>query len=142
MSLNQILLIIHLFCIAMALGIGFSNIVGFRVAKGLGGDKALGIAAHRESLIPYVDIFFVLIIASGLILFSTKYAMHAPNVWFHVKMAAVLVWIIGYVLMRLRIRKFLATRDMSLVGLIRTFAHVAITGATLALVFAVMSFAT
>jgi hypothetical protein len=142
MSLNQILLIIHLFCIAMALGIGFSNIVGFRVAKGLGGDKALGIAAHRESLIPYGDIFFVLIIASGLILFSTKYAMQAPNVWFHVKMAAVLAWIVSYVLMRWRIRKFLATRDMSLIRLIRTFAHVAISGATLALVFAVMSFAT
>ncbi len=40
MSVIQIFLIIHLFCIAMALGISFSNIVGFRVAKGLGGDKA------------------------------------------------------------------------------------------------------
>jgi len=142
MSLTQIALIIHLFCIAMALGIGFSNIVGFRVARGLGDDKALGIAAQREALIPYVDIFFVLIIASGLLLFSAKYNFHAPNVWFHIKMAAVLVWIICYVLMRLRIMKFLAARDMSLVGLIRTYSHIGIGAATLALVFAVMAFAT
>ena len=66
MSFTQIFLIIHLFCIAMALGIGFSNIVGFRVAKGLGGDKALGIAAQRESLIPYADIFVILIVAFKL----------------------------------------------------------------------------
>ena len=58
MSLLQFALSVHLLSIAFALGIGFSNIVGFRVAKNLGGDKALGIAALRESLIPYSDIIF------------------------------------------------------------------------------------
>ena len=48
MSLTQFLLIIHLLAVATGLGIGFSNIVGFRVAKNLGGDMAKGIAAHRE----------------------------------------------------------------------------------------------
>lgn len=141
MSLTQAFLIIHLFCIAMALGISFSNIVGFRVAKGLGGDKALGIAAHRESLIPYGDIFFVGVIASGLILLWGIGGAHGLSVWFHVKMAMVLLWVVSYILMRVRIRKFLANRDMGLIGLIRTYAHVAISAATLALICAVMAFA-
>jgi hypothetical protein len=141
MTLTQILLIIHLFCVAVALGVGFSNIVGFRVARNLGGDKALGIAAHREALIPYGDVFVVLILASGLSLLWAIGGPHGLPFWFHFKMAAVALWVITYILMRLRIRKFLASRDMSLLGLIRTYAHVAITGAALALIFAVLTFA-
>jgi len=140
-SLTQVFLIIHLLAIAFALGIGFSNIVGFRVAKDLGGDKALGIATHRESLIPYSDIFFVTIIASGLILLWGIGGGQGLSIWFHVKMGVVLVWVVCYVLMRLRIRKFLASRDMSLIALIRTYSHIAISAATLALVCAVMAFA-
>jgi uncharacterized membrane protein len=141
MSLTQVFLIIHLLAIAMALGIGFSNIVGFRVAKNLGGDMAKGIAAHRESLIPYGDIFFVTIIASGLILLWGIGGGQGLSPWFHAKMAFVLVWMIVYVVMRLRIRKFLASRDMTLIALIRTYAHIAITAATVALICAVMAFA-
>ena len=141
MSLTQVLLIIHLLAIAMALGIGFSNIVGFRVAKSLGGDKALGIAAHRESLIPYGDAFFVTIIASGLLLLWSIGGVQGLSPWFHIKMAAVAVWVIVYVLMRLRIMKFLASRDMGLIPRIRSFAHVAILAATIALICAVLAFA-
>ena len=142
MNLLQGLLIIHLFCIAMMLGIGFSNLVGFRVAKKLGGDKALGIAAHREALIPYADVFVVLVLLSGLSMLWTIGGGQGLPVWFHIKMGAVAIWLLAYILMRLRIRKFLASRDMSLLGLIRTYAHVAIAAAGLALVFAVLTFAT
>lgn len=141
MSLLQFLLMIHLFCVAMGLGIGFSNIVGFRVAKGLGGDKALGIAAHREALIPYGDTFVAGIVVTGLLMLWAIGGDSGLSSWFHVKMAAVLVWLVCYVLMRLRIRKFLATRDMTLIARIRQFAHVVITAAVLALVFAVLTFA-
>ena len=140
MSLIQFALSVHLLCIGLGLGISFSNLVGFRVAKGLGGDKALGIAAHRESLIPYGDTFFVLIILSGV---TMLWAIGGPSglaFWFQFKMVAVAVWIVTYVLMRLRIRKFLATRDMSLVALIRTYAHVVITAVALAVIFAVLTF--
>ena len=141
MSLIQFALSVHLLCIGLGLGISFSNLVGFRVAKGLGGEKAMGIAAHRESLIPYGDTFFVLIILSGV---TMLWAIGGPSglkFWFQFKMVAVAVWIVVYVLMRLRIRKFLATRDMSLVALIRTYAHVVITAVTLAVIFAVLTFA-
>lgn len=140
MSLIQVLLIIHLISIAMMLGIGFSNLVGFRVAKKLGGDKALGIAAHRESLIPYGDIFVVLVLLSGLTMLWAIGGGRGLPVWFQIKMGAVAIWLLAYILMRLRIRKFLASRDMSLLSLVRTYAHVAITSAVLALVFAVLTF--
>ena len=141
MSLIQFALSVHLLCVGLGLGISFSNLVGFRVAKGLGGEKAMGIAAHRESLIPYGDTFFFLIILSGV---TMLWAIGGPSglkFWFQFKMVAVAVWIVVYVLMRLRIRKFLATRDMSLVALIRTYAHVVITAVTLAVIFAVLTFA-
>jgi hypothetical protein len=141
MTLTQFFLIIHLLSIAMALGISFSNIVGFRVAKGLGGDKALGIATHRESLIPYGDVFFVSIIASGLILLWGIGGAGSLSPWFHAKLSFVAIWVIVYVLMRLRIMKFLAARDMGLVALIRTYAHIALGAATIALMCAVMAFA-
>ena len=140
MSLLQILLIIHLFCIAMVLGIGFSNIVGFRVAKNLGGEKAMGIAAHREALLPYADIFVGLVLISGLTMLWSIGGGQGLPIWFHIKMGAVAIWLLAYILMRLRIRKFLTSRNMSLLGLIRTYAHVAITAAVLALVFAVLTF--
>ena len=140
MSLLQFSLSVHLLCIGLGLGMGFSNIVGFRVAKGLGGDKAMGIAAHRESLIPYGDLFFTLIILSGVTNLWAIGGTSGLNFWFQVKMVAVVVWIVAYVLMRLRVRKFLATRDMSLVALIRTYAHVVITAVVLAVIFAVLTF--
>jgi hypothetical protein len=140
MSLTQGYLIIHLFSIAMALGITFSNIVGFRVARKLGGDMAKGIASHREALIPYGDIFFALIIISGLVLLWSIGGGQGLSPWFHAKMAAVAIWVIVYILMRLRIHKFLASRDMALIPRIRMFVHIAITAATLALILAVMAF--
>lgn len=141
MSLTQFLLIVHLLCITSVIGIGLSNIVGFRVARGLGADQAAGLAAHREALLPYADGFFVVLLLSGL---GLLWAIGGPATlpfWFHLKMAAVVVWAISYILMRLRIRRIMATRDMSLIGLVRTYAHIGITGAVLAVIFAVMTFA-
>ena len=140
MSLLQFSLSVHLLSIGLGLGMGFSNLVGFRVAKGLGGEKAMGIAAHRESLIRYGDIFFTLIILSGVTNLWAIGGVSGLNFWFQAKMVAVVVWIVAYFLMRLRIRKFLATRDMSLVALIRTYAHVVITAVVLAVILAVLTF--
>jgi hypothetical protein len=141
MSLTQLLLIFHLLAISLGLGIGFSNLVGFRVAKNLGGEKAMGIGAHRESLLPYGDVIFVTILASGLLLLWLKYDMQVPSPWFHAKMAAVVVWVVCFVMMRLRVRKFIASRDTALLPLVRTYAHVMITAVTVALICAVMAFA-
>lgn len=140
MSIGQLFLIIHLLAIAVALGVGVSNLVGFRVAKNLGGDMAKGIAGHREALIPYGDTVFALIIGSGLILLWNLGGAQGLGPWFHAKMAIVAVWAAGYVFLRLRIRKFMASRDMALVPMIKIVAQVVITAATLALISAVMTF--
>lgn len=142
MSITQFFLIIHLLAIASAIGIGVSNLVGFRVAKSLGGDLAKGIAAHREALIPYGDTLVATIVVSGLILLWSIGGSQGLSSWFHIKMAAVLVWVVVYVLMRLRVRKFLASRDMTLVPLIRSFAHVLLAAAFAAVICAVMTFHT
>lgn len=142
MSLTQVVLVIHLLAVAMAIGIGVSNIVGFRVAKALGGDMAKGIAAHREALIPYGDVLFACIIASGVVLFWAMGGWPGVGPWFHAKLAAVAVWACVYLLMRWRIRAFLASRDMSLVPMIRSLAHVLLTAAFAAVVCAVMAFNT
>jgi uncharacterized membrane protein len=141
MSLTQLFLIIHLLSIAFMLGIGLSNIVGFRVAKGLGGDMAKGIASHREALIPYNDVLFVTILASGLVLLWGIGGLSGLSPWFHAKMAAVAIWVIGYLLMRLRVMTFLKSRDLRLVPRIRMFAHITITTAVVAVICAVMAFA-
>ncbi len=141
MTITQAGLILHLLAIALAIGIVAANIVGFRVAKGLGGDKALGIAAHREALIPYSDILFGAIIVTGLVLLMAIGGAKGLPIWFHIKMAAVVVWGLCYIVMRLRIRKFLATRDQALVPMIRMLMHVVLGAAVAALIFAVMTFA-
>ena len=94
MSLLQFSLSVHLLSIGLGLGMGFSNIVGFRVAKGLGGDKAMGIASHRESLIPYGDAFFTLIILSGVTNLWAIGGTSGLNFWFQAKMVTVVVWIV------------------------------------------------
>ena len=131
---------VDIFIDGMVLGIGFSNIVGFRVAKNLGGEKAMGIAAHREALLPYADIFVGLVLVSGLTMLWSIGGGQGLPIWFHIKMGAVAIWLLAYILMRLRIRKFLATRDMSLLKLIRTYAHIIITAVVLAVIFAVLTF--
>jgi uncharacterized membrane protein len=140
MTVSQLFLIIHILAVALGLGIGFSNLVGFRVAGQVGGDMAKGIAKHRETLIPYVDVFYVTIVGSGLVLLFNLGGAAGLGPWFHAKLAAVALWVAAYVVMRLRVRKFLASRDMALVPMIRILAQVAITAATLALIFAVMTF--
>ena len=141
MSLIQFLLSIHLLAVATGLGIGFSNLVGFRVAGKLGGDMAKGIAVHRESLIPYGDIIFVIILVTGGLLLWSIGGAQGLSPWFQVKMAVVAVWVITYILMRLRVRSFLASRNMALVPRIKLYAHILVTAVVAAIISAVLTFA-
>lgn len=141
MSLTQLLLMIHLYCIAITLGIGFADRISYGVSDRLGGDMAKGIFGLRDALRPYLDFFIVALLASGLLLFWAKYNMHTPNPWFHIKMSAVVIWIVFYVLLRLRIHKMKAMKDASLAKLARTYAWLASFASTAALILAVMTFA-
>ncbi len=141
MSLHQILLFVHLFSVAIVLGMGFTNIIGFRVAKGLAPEMAQGIAKLREATLRYADIFVTLLVLAGLSLLWNRGGTEGLSSWFHIKMAAVVVWLGGFIYMRISIARFLKTRDMTILPRIKTIAHVAITGAAVALFCAVMTFA-
>lgn len=140
MSLHQILLFVHLFAVAVAMGIGVANIVSFRVSRNTTGEVAQGVAKAREATLVYSDIFVTLIVAAGLLLLWNR-GTEGLSFWFHIKMAAVALWLICFIVMRLTIRSFLKTRNAALMPRIRMLAHAAITGATLAMFCAVMAFA-
>lgn len=141
MSLHQALLILHLFSVAVVMGVGVANIVSFRVSRNSSGDVALGVAKAREATLIYSDIFVPLLVLAGLGLLWNRGGASDLSFWFHIKMAAVAVWLISFVVMRVIIRRYLKSRNGALVPRIRLLAHVAISGAMVALICAVMTFA-
>jgi hypothetical protein len=50
-TLHQLLLSIHLLAVAYGLGIGMSNFLNIRIARGETGDIAKGLALHRISML-------------------------------------------------------------------------------------------
>jgi len=141
MSLHQILLFVHLLSVAVVLGMGFTNIIGFRVARNVSAEMAQGIAKLREASIMYADIFVTLLVLAGLGLLWNRGGTDGLSFWFQIKMAAVVVWLGAFIFMRVTIARFLKSRDMSVLPRIRMLAHTAITGAVVALFCAVMTFA-
>ncbi len=141
MSQHQILLLIHLLAIALALGMGFSNIISFRVARSATPEQALGIAKLRRATGPYLDICTVLIILAGVGLIWDRGGTEGLPPMFHWKMTAVVLWLVSVIILRFTIRRFAVSGDMSLMPRIRMFAHLAMTFATLAFIAAILTFA-
>ena len=142
MSLTQFLLIIHLLAISIGLGIGFTNLVNMRVARGQSGDIAKGLMMHRMSMLPYGDAVFVTILVTGaLLLYSIGGPTGLPAA-FNIKMLFVLIWVVAYVLMRLTVRQLKATGNMALAKRLGLLAHVLVTAVVAALICAVLTFAT
>ena len=141
MSLHQILLFLHLFSIAVVMGVGVANIVSFRVGRKLAGEAALGVAKSREATLIYSDIFTTLIVVAGLGLLWNRGGMADLGLWFHLKLGAILLWLASFIIMRVTIARYLRKRDAAALPRIRLLAHTAITGAALAMFCAVMAFA-
>jgi hypothetical protein len=141
LSLHQIFLFLHFLSIAVVMGVGVANIVSFRVSRNSTGDVAKGVAKAREATLIYSDIFVTLLVLAGLGLLWDRGGMAGLSVWFHIKMAAVVIWLVSFITMRLIIARYLKSRDAALMPRIRMLAHVAITGAAVAMFCAVMAFA-
>jgi uncharacterized membrane protein len=141
MSLHQALLILHLFSVAVVMGVGIANLVSFRVGRNSTGEVAVGVAKVREATLIYSDIFVPMLVLAGLGLLWNRGGASDLGTWFHIKMAGVALWLLSFVVMRLAIRRYLKSRDPQLMPCIRLLAHVAITGAMVALISAVMTFA-
>lgn len=140
MSYNQILLILHLLAMALGIGITFSNLVNFRLVKSQSGDVAKGLNMQRVATHRYTDIAFVTILATGILMLANLGGNLGVSPWFHIKMAAVLVYVVGYVVARYTVMHIENGGDMALTKRIKMFAHIAITGAVLAVIFAVLAF--
>jgi uncharacterized membrane protein len=138
MTYHNILLTTHLLAMALGIGITFSNLVNFRLLKSHTGDVAKGLNLQRAAMHRYTDIAFVAILASGGLLLANLGSV--ASVWFHIKMAAVLVYIIGYVFARYTMTQIQKTGNVSLMPRVKMAAHVAISGAVVAVVCGVIAF--
>jgi uncharacterized membrane protein len=141
MSLTQLFLIIHLLAIAIGIGIGFSNIVNLATAKSQSGDIAKGLAMGRFANRKYHDAAVIIILVSGGLLLANLGSMAGISTWFHFKLAMVLVFVVCHFAARATVKQVIATGNTALMGRAKKFSHIAITGAVLALVSAVLAFA-
>ncbi len=140
MSYHQILFLLHMLAMALGFGIAFSNVVNLRLAKAQTGDVAKGLALQRAALHKYTDIAFVVLLASGGLLLQALGGSANLGIWFHVKMACVVVYVVSYVAARVTVQQIKKTGNVSLLRRVTLCVHLALTGALLAIVFAVLTF--
>ena len=141
MSVLQLLLALHLLAVALGIGSGFSNLINLRVSKGQTGDVAKGLGLMRMALRPYGDFFAATIVVTGVLLLWTIGGTTGLNGWFSVKMAAVIVFVLSYIGVRLTGIQMMKSGNMALMTRVGLLAHVAVAGAVIALVCAVLTFA-
>jgi uncharacterized membrane protein len=140
-SYHQLILALHLLAIAIGIGIGFSNIVNLGTAKSQSGDIAKGLAMGRLANRKYHDAAVIIILVSGGLLLANLGSIAGISKWFHFKLAMVLVFVVCHFAARATVKQVIATGKTALMGRAKMFSHIAITGAVLALISAVLAFA-
>lgn len=141
MSYHQLILALHLLAIAIGIGIGFSNIVNLATAKTQKGDISKGLAMGRLANRKYHDAAVIIILVTGGLLLANLGSMAGISKWFHVKLAFVLIFVVCHFAARATVKQMLATGNTALMSRAKMLSHIAITGAVLALVSAVLAFA-
>lgn len=141
MSYHQLILALHLLAIAIGIGIGFSNIVNLATAKTQIGDISKGLAMGRLANRKYHDAAVIIILVTGGLLLANLGSMTGISKWFHVKLAFVLIFVVCHFAARATVKQMLATGNTALMPRAKMLSHIAITGAVLALVSAVLAFA-
>lgn len=141
MSYHQLILALHLLAIAIGIGVGFSNIVNLATAKTQSGDIAKGLGMGRLANRKYHDAAVIIILVTGGLLLANLGSMAGISKWFHVKLALVAIFVICHFAARATVKQVLATGNTALMPRAKMFSHIAITGAVLALISAVLAFA-
>lgn len=141
MSYHQLMLSLHFLAIAIGIGIGFSNIVNLGAAKTQTGDIAKGLAMGRLANRKYHDAAVIIILITGGLLLANLGGTAGLSKWFHVKLAFVVIFVICHFAARATVKQMLASGNIALMGRAKMLSHIAITGAVLALVSAVLAFA-
>lgn len=140
MTLHQLLLSIHLLAVAYGLGIGMSNFLNMRVARGQSGDIAKGLAMHRVAMVRYTDIAIATILVSGLLLVLAAGGVSATAPWFTIKMLAVVVLVLCYGGMRYTMGEMKRTGNMALAARIGQLSPILSGAAAITVVCAVLAF--
>ena len=141
MSYHQLILALHILSITIGIGIGFSNIVNLATAKSQTGDIAKGLAMGRLANRKYHDAAVILILVTGGLLLANL-GVGGLSKWFHIKLAFVAIFVICHFAARATVKQMLATGNTALMGRAKMLSHIAITGAVLSLISAVLAFAT
>ncbi len=141
MSYHQLILALHLLAIAIGIGVGFSNIVNLATAKTQSGDIAKGLGLGRLANRKYHDAAVIIILVTGGLLLANLGSMAGISKWFHVKLALVAIFVICHFAARATVKQVLTTGNTALMLRAKIFSHIAITGAILALISAVLAFA-
>jgi uncharacterized membrane protein len=89
-TLQTILVFLHLLVIALGIGFSTSNFINTRLALGQGADFAKGLALHRRTIGRFGDAVIALIWITGLILLSQRgWQVSSPA--FHAKLMFVVL---------------------------------------------------
>lgn len=141
MSGHQALLALHLFFIALGIGAGFANFVGLYTGRGQAPEIVNGIAFQRGKLVRFLDVSLLMILITGGLLLSNLGGSSGLNGWFQIKMTAVVIWVVGFVVLRVTVSQMMKTGNMGLMPRANVAAHVSWIAAVTALVCAVLTFA-
>jgi uncharacterized membrane protein len=138
--MKTILLIAHLIAIAMGTGMSISNYVNLRVAKGVLGEGRKALAQLRGVIARIADIVIAVIWLTGIGLWWAL--PQAPNSWFLIKIAFVVLLTVSHGLVRLTAARIKRTGDQSLMPRLEIFVSGVWLSALAAIILAVLAFET
>ena len=141
MTYHQVLLTVHILAISLGIGVGFSNIFSMYLAKNQPKEMAAGMALLRRKIAPFMDANLLVVLVTGGLLLANLGGASGLAPTFHVKMAAVVIWVIGHFGARLTAGKIMRTGDITLASRVVNFSRLGWSAAVVALVCAVLSFA-
>ncbi len=97
--MRQLFLTLHLFFIAMGVGMSCSNFINTRLSLGKTGDMAKGLGLQRRTVAQIGDGIIAGIWVSGVLLLWAS-GGEGLNGWFHAKMAVVVLLTLSHIMAR------------------------------------------
>ena len=140
--MHLLLLIIHLMLIAIGTGMSFGNYVNLRIAAGVTGERAAGLALLRQTTGRIGDIVITLIWLTGLALWWTRAASGVPTAsgWFYCKLVFVVLLTVCHGLARHTAGRMALTKDPALLGRIELYVAGVWLSALVSILLAVIAF--
>lgn len=140
--MKTILLIAHLIAIATGTGMSIANYINIRIAAGEKGDRREALTFLRRILAKIADVVILAIWITGIGLFFSLPPADAPNSWFIVKMAFVVLLTLCHGLARMTAGRMMRTGDQSLYPRMELFVSGVWMSALAAITLAVLAFQT